>query len=242
MKRLRRIRPAAAGLSTLVAALVLSGCATLTGLLPGTNAVEWVDSALRLGVYLDMSPLPFPFENEDEAPKVAAFTGSVDTSGSYTFNDDLLCEFDLAADAEYALDLNLGTFLEGFSGEYDAVGDGFNDAGCTYETYALFEWVIEFEVLEPVTMQVVATLYAEVVPPIVGQSLHYILVRQVDATEPIWIGESEDADADEAFDEAIPLEPGNYEFAVYARPLLEGTSGLASLASGWIYDVTFDVD
>lgn len=237
------MRPAAAVFSTLALALILSGCSTIAGLLPGTNAVEWVDSAVRLGVYLDMSPLPAPFENEDEAGKVAAFTGSVTTGGSYTFNDDLLCEFDLKADAAYALDLNLGTFLEGFSGDYDALGDGFNEPGCTYETYALFEWVIEFEVLEAVTMQILATLYAQVVPSVVGQSLHYILVRERDATTPIWIGESEeDDDVDVAFDEAISLEPGFYEFAVYARPLLLGTGGVATLSSGWNYDVAFEVD
>lgn len=212
----------------------------LGDLLPGGGAVEWVDSAVRLGVYLDLSPLPVPFQNEDEAGKVAAFTGSVTTGGSYTFNDDLLCEFDLAADAAYALDLVLGTYLEGFSGDYDAIGDGFNEPGCTYETDALFEWVIEFEVLEPVTMQLVATLYAEVVPAVAGQSLHYILVRQKDAATPIWIGESEDEAVDEAFDESIPLEPGTYEFAVFAQPLLQGDTGLALLSSGWIYDVTFD--
>ena len=214
----------------------------LGDLLPGGGAVEWVDSAVRLGVYLDLSPLPVPFQNEDEAGMVAAFTGSVTTGGSYTFNDDLLCEFDLEADAAYALDLVLGTYLEGFSGDYDAIGDGFNEPGCTYETYALFEWVIEFEVLEPVTMQLLATLYAEVVPGVAGQSLHYILVRQKDATDPIWIGESEDEDVDEAFDESIPLEPGTYEFAVFAQPLLQGDTGLALLSSGWTYAVTFETD
>ncbi len=190
-----------------------------------------------------MSPLPAPFKDDMEAGKVAAFTGSVDTGGSYTVNDDPVCDFELAADAEYALDLVLATYLDGFSGAYDALGDGFNDpADCTYETYALFEWVVEFEVLEPVTMQVVATLYAEVMPPVVGQSLHYILVRERDAAAPVWIGESDEAETDEAFDESIPLEPGFYEFAVYARPLLQGTSGVASLSSGWTYDVTFDAD
>lgn len=242
MKRPSRTPGAAPAFATLVLAMLLSGCAMITDLLPGTNAVEWVDSAVRLGVYLDLSPLPVPFENEDEAGKVAAFTGSVTTGGSYTLNDDLLCAFDLEADAAYALDLVIGTYLEGFSGDYDAIGDGFNEPGCTYETYALFEWVIEFEVLEPVTMQLLATLYAEVVPGVAGQSLHYILVRQKDATDPIWIGESEDEDVDEAFDESIPLEPGTYEFAVFAQPLLQGDTGLALLSSGWIYDVTFEAD
>ncbi len=234
-----------AALVTAPLLLLLAGCNMIDLGLP-TGAVRWEDSAVRLGVFLDMSPLPAPFEDEMEAGKVAAFTGTVDTGGSYTINDDLVCEFDLAADAEYALDLTAGvldTYLDGFSGAYDALGDGFNEsAECTYETYALFEWIIEFEVLEPVTMQVVATLYAEVVPPVAGQSLHYILVREVGATTPVWIGESEEEEADEAFDEAVELEPGSYEFAVYARPRLEGSSGIASLASGWIYDVTFDAD
>lgn len=239
----RRRRAAVHALVVSALALALSGCTTLAGLLPGTNAVEWVDSAVRLEVFLDMSPLPAPFQDDAEAGRVAAFTGSVDTGGSYTFNDVLMCDFDLAADAAYALDLNLGTFLEGFSGDYDAIGDGFNDPSeCTYETYALFEWVIEFEVLEPVTMQLLATLYATVTPPVVGQSLHYVLVREKGAVDPVWIGESADDEADETFDEAIPLDPGVYEFAVYARPLLLGTSGVASLASGWIYDVTFETD
>ena len=96
--------------------------------------------------------------------------------------------------------------------------------------------------LEPVTMQLLATLYAEVVPGANGQSLHYILVRQKDATDPIWIGESEDEDVDEAFDESIPLEPGTYEFAVFAQPRLQGDTGLATLTSGWIYDVVFETD
>lgn len=242
MKRQRSTPRAAPALATLALASVLSGCAMLGDLLPGGGAVEWVDSAVRLGVYLDLSPLPVPFENEDEAGKVAAFTGSVTTGGSYTFNDDLLCDFDLEADAAYGLDLVLGTFLEGFSGAYDALGDGFNEPGCTYETYALFEWVIEFEVVEPVTMQLVATLYAEVVPGVAGNSLHYVLVRQKDATTPIWIGESEEEDVDVAFDESIPLEPGTYEFAVFAQPLLQGDTGLALLSSGWTYDVTFATD
>lgn len=225
--------------------LVLAGCNMLVPVLP-TRPVRWEDSAVRLGVFLDMSPLPAPFEDETEAGKVSGFSGSVDTGGSYTINDDLVCDFDLAAEAEYALDIPAGafdTYLDGFSGSYDALGGGFNDpADCTYETYALFEWIVEFEVLEPVTMQIVATLYAEVVPPVVGQSLHYVLVREVGVTTPVWIGESDEAETDEAFDEAVELEPGFYEFAVYARPLLQGTSGVASLSSGWIYDVTFDAD
>ena len=113
----RRTPGAAPTVATIALALILSGCAMIGDLLPGTNAVEWVDSAVHLGVYLDMSPLPAPFQNEDEAGRVAAFMGSVDTSGSYTFNDDLLCAFDLEADAAYALDLVLGTYLEGFSGD-----------------------------------------------------------------------------------------------------------------------------
>lgn len=242
MKRSRRTPRTAPALAALATALLLSGCAMLGDLLPGGGAVEWVDSAVRLGVYLDLSPLPAPFENEDEAGKVAAFTGSVDTSGSYTLNDDLLCAFDLEADAAYALDLVLGTYLEGFSGDYDAIGDGFNEPGCTYETYALFEWVIEFEVLEPVTMQLLATLYAAVVPAVNGQSLHYVLVRQKDATDPIWIGESDEEDVDTNFDESIPLEPGTYEFAVFAQPRLLGDTGVATLTSGWTYVVTFDAD
>ena len=242
MKRPLRAPRATPAIATLALAFILSGCAVLTDLLPSGGAVEWVDSAVRLGVYLDLSPLPVPYQNEDEAGRVAGFTGNVTTGGSYTLNDDLLCEFDLEADAAYALDLALGTYLEGFSGAYDAVGDGFNEPGCTYETYALFEWVIEFEVVEPVTMQLVATLYAEVVPGVAGNSLHYVLVRQKDATTPIWIGESEEEDVDEAFDESIPLEPGTYEFAVFAQPLLQGDTGLALLSSGWTYDVTFATD
>ena len=243
MKLPRRVPTAAPVLATLALALILSGCAGLGKLLPGTNAVEWIDGTVYLGVYLDMSPLPAPFEQEDSAGRVAAFTGSVDTSGTYTINDDQVCAFDLAAEAAYDLDLSFGNFLEGFGGDYEALGAGFNDpADCTYETYALFEWIIEFEVLEHVTMQIVATLFAEVVPPVVGESLHYISVSEQGALAPIWIGESEADEADEFFDESIPLDPGLYEFAVYARPLLQGTGGVATLESGWIYDVVFEVD
>ena len=243
MKLPRRVRTAAPALATLALALVLSGCARLGGLLPGTNAVEWIDGTVYLGVYLDMSPLPAPLEQEDGAGRVAAFTGSVDTSGTYTINEEQVCAFDLSADAAYELDLNVLLFLEGFSGDYEALGAGFNDpADCTYETYALFEWIIEFEVLEPVTMQIAATLFAEVVPPVVGESLHYIAVSEQGALAPIWIGESEADEADEVFVDSILLGPGLYEFAVYARPLLQGTSGVATLTSGWIYDVTFELD
>ena len=243
MRPRSRLRLAAPILATLAVALVLSGCFRLGGLLPGANAVEWIDGTVYLGVYLDMSPLPAPFQQEDSAGRVAAFTGSVDTSGTYTINEEQVCAFDLAADAAYELDLNIALFLEGFSGDYEALGAGFNDpADCTYETYALFEWIIEFEVLEPVTMQIAATLFAEVMPPVVGESLHYIGVYEQGAIDPIWIGESEDDEADEFFDESIPLGPGLYEFVVYARPLLQGTSGVATLESGWIYDVVFEVD
>ena len=223
--------------------LLLSGCAGLLEVILPNQEVQWLDSAVRLGVYLDMSPLAFPLEDETEAAKIAAFTGTVDTEGSFTIDTDVVCDFSLGAEAEYALDLVGADYLNGFSGSYDALGDGFNDPlDCTYETYALFEWVIEFAVLEPVTMQIVATLFAEVTPPVVGQSLHYVLVREKGESTPLWIGESEDDEADEAFDESIDLQPGIYEFAVYARPLLQGTSGIASLTSGWIYDVSFGTE
>jgi len=223
-------------------ALLLSGCGLLEVILPNQE-VQWLDSAVRLGVYLDMSPLPFPLEDEMEAAKIAAFTGTVDTEGSYTIDADVVCDFSLGAEAEYALDLVGADYLDGFSGSYGASGDGFNDPlDCTYETYALFEWVIEFAVLEPVTMQIAATLFAAVTPPVVGQSLHYVLVRERDAATPLWIGDSEDDEADETFAESIELQPGIYEFAVYARPLLQGTSGIASLSSGWTYDVTFGTE
>lgn len=236
-------RPWRARLATAVAAssltLVLSGCNLVNFILPD-HEVQWLDSAVRLGVYLDMSPLPAPLSDEMEAGEIAAFTGTVDTSGSFTIDTDVVCDFALAADAEYALDLVGIGYLDGFSGSYGALGDGFNDPlDCTYETYALFEWVIEFAVLEPVTMTIAATLYAQVMPPVVGQSLHYILVREKGASTPVWIGESADDEVDEAFDESIGLQPGIYEFAVYARPLLQGTSGIASLTSGWTYDVAF---
>jgi hypothetical protein len=235
-----------AGLKAVLAAglltMLLSGCGLLEVILPN-RPVQWLDSAVRLGVYLDMSPLSLPLEDEAEAPKIAAFTGTVDTSGSFTIDTDVVCDFALGAEAEYALDLVGADYLDGFSGSYDASGDGFNDPlDCTYETYALFEWVIEFAVLEPVTMQIVATLFAQVTPPVVGESLHYVLVREKGEATPLWIGESEDDEADEAFDESIGLQPGIYEFAVYARPLLQGTSGIASLTSGWIYDVTFGTE
>jgi len=239
--RPRRTRLAAAATTSFLT-LLLSGCGLLEVILPN-QPVQWLDSAVRLGVYLDMSPLPFPLEDETEAAKIAAFTGTVDTEGSFTIDDDVVCDFALAAEAEYALDLVGANYLDGFSGSYDASGDGFNDPlDCTYETYALFEWVIEFAVLEPVTMQIVATLFAEVTPPVVGESLHYVLVREKGEATALWIGESEDDEADEAFDESIELQTGIYEFAVYARPLLQGTSGIASLTSGWIYDVTFGTE
>jgi hypothetical protein len=219
-------------------AVVLSGCGFLTVLLP---EVQWRDSAVRLGVYLDITPLPLPLEDETEAGKITAFTGTVDTEGSYTINDDVVCDFALGADAEYALDIVGFDALDGFSGSYGADGLGFNDpADCTYETYALFEWVIEFEVNEPVTMVVAATLFAQVSPAVVGESLHYILVREKGASTPEWIGESAEDEADVAFDESVELDPGIYEFAVYARPVLLGTSGAATLTSGWTYDVSFN--
>jgi hypothetical protein len=242
-RRRHRLRGVATTTAIIGTALLLSSCSVLDTLLP---KVRWIDSGsgVRLALYLQMSPIPDVFEDEAEASKVALFTGSVETGGSYTFDDVLQCEFDLAADAAFALDLVLGTYLDGFSGTYGASGEGFNNpVTCTYETYALFEWVIEFEVLEAVTMQVLATLYAAVFPSVVGQSLHYVLVRQKSATEPLWIGRSEEDEADTSFEQSIGLEPGRYEFAVYARPRLLGTSGDASLESGWVYAVTFgDVD
>lgn len=235
-KRLRRL---ATGLVALAASLALAGCASFGNLL-NPSPVLWTDSTVGLAVYLDMSPLPAPFQQSDGADDVGTFVGNVETGGSYTIGEDVVCAFDLAANASYTTNSVFGNYIDGFSGDYAALGDGFNDpAECIYDTDATFEWVIEFEVVEAVQMQVQARLQAAVTPPVVGRSLHYVLVRAKGATTPLWSGESDVESVDQQFQETLDLEPGLYEFAVYARPRLQGTTGVASISSGWDYAVDF---
>lgn len=239
MTRPTRRRRLATGLVALAASLALAGCASFGNLL-NPSPVLWTDSAVRLEVFLDMSPLPTPFQQSDAADDVGTFVGTVETGGSYTIGEDVVCAFDLAANASYATNSVFGNYIDGFSGDYGALGDGFNDpAECTYDTYATFEWVIEFEVVEPVQMQVQARLQAAVTPPVVGRSLHYVLVRAKGATTPLWGGESDAETVDEQYQETFDLEPGLYEFLVYAQPRLQGTNGIASISSGWEYAVEF---
>ncbi len=228
-----RIVVIGAGLSL----LLLSGCS----LFPSLGSVRWVDSALRLGVYLEMTGFA-PFSDEAEAGKVFAFDGSVETSGIFTIDDVPYCDFALSAEAEYLLILMFGQYLSSFSGSYSADGDGFNVLPeCEYETDALFEWIIEFEVLEPVIMEIVASLHAVVVPGVAGDQLHYIEIRQ-QGGDPICCDPVDGSEVDEQYDEAIALAVGRYEFAVYANPYLLGDGGAASITSGWTYEVTFTDD
>lgn len=221
-------------IGSFAAVALLSGCATFSGL------VRWTGSEVYLGAGAWMTGV-VPWFDEDEDFDVTSFTAAVDIEGLATIGDTVVCDFELTADAAYGLSLVLGPFMNGFSGSYNASGSGFNTADCAYEAFAEFEWVFTFEVLRPTVMSIVADLTASSsIPVLDGRRVHGLGVRPPGGADLCCGGLLSGDDLVRSYDESVTLQPGVFEFWVYAFPLIASNLGGGHTAlSAWTFEPGF---